>query len=104
MSEDNNATAIIEYGSIVIRVDIATIQTVMDGGYSCNAYPERYKVTDTAAFAKEIVRELNSEDEEGTTPIHKLFDAAINEAINQGAQHVELHENQNCGGRLATDR
>lgn len=101
---DNSATAIIEGGEIVIRVPIANLQTIMDGGYACNAYSERYKVTDPEGFAKEIVRELNNEDEEGTTPIHKLFDAAINEALNQGAQHAEPHEDQNCGGRLATDR
>lgn len=40
-------------------------------------------------FAKEVVRELNSEDEEGTTAIHKMFDAAFIEAIEQGAEGVE---------------
>lgn len=101
---EDSANAIIEDGAIVIRVPLDNLQAIMDGGYVCNAYPERYKVTDTEGFAKEVVRELNDEDEEGTTPVHKLFDAAINEALNQGAQHAEPHEDQNVGGRLATDR
>jgi len=101
---DNSAKAVIEDGHIVIRVPIANLQTIMDGGYACNAYPERYKVTDPEGFAQEIERELNDEDEEGTTPIHKLFDKAINDALNHGAQHADLHEDQNCGGRRATDR
>lgn len=101
---DNSAVAIIEDGSIVIRVPIANLQTIMDGGYACNAYPERYKVTNPEGFAEEISRELNCEDEDGTTAIHKLFDAAIAQALDRGAQHAEPHEDQNCGGRLATDR
>jgi hypothetical protein len=91
---DNDAKAIIEDGSIVIRLPIANLQMVMDGGFACNAYDKRYRVTDPEGFAKEIASELNDEDEEGSTPIHKLLDAAINEALNQGAQHADEHPQQ----------
>ncbi len=88
------AKAIIEDGAIVIRVPIANLQAIMDGGFACAAYDQRYKVTDGPGFAKEIASALNDEDDVGSTPIHKLFDAAINEALNQGAQHAEPHEIQ----------
>lgn len=85
------AQAVIEDGAIVIRVPIANLQAIMDGGFACAAYDKRYRVTDPEGFAKEIADALNDEDEEGSTPVHKLFDAAINEALNQGAQHADEH-------------
>lgn len=90
----DSATAIIEDGAIVIRVQISALQMIMDGGFACNAYDKRYRVTDPEGFAKEIAGALNDEDEEGSTPVHKLFDAAINEALNQGAQHADEHPQQ----------
>lgn len=88
------ATAIIEAGAIVIRVPIANLQAIMDGGFACAAYSQRYRVTDGPGFAKEIADALNDEDEEGSTPIHKLFDAAINAALDSGAQHADEHPEQ----------
>lgn len=94
---DDAARAIIEDGAIVIRMPIANLQAIMDGGFACAAYDQRYRVTNTDGFAKEISYALNDEDEEGSTPVHKLFDAAINEALNQGAQHAEPHPDQDVG-------
>jgi hypothetical protein len=88
------AKAVIEDGAIVIRVPIANLQAIMDGGFACAAYDKRYQVTNPEGFAVEIAHELNNEDEEGSTPIHKLFDAAINEALNQGAQYADEHPQQ----------
>lgn len=88
------ATAVIEAGAITIRVPLANLQAIMDGGFACAAYDRRYKVTDVEGFAKEVADELNKEDEEGTTPIHRLFDASINAALDSGAQHVEEHPEQ----------
>ena len=90
----DSGKAVIEDGAIVIRVQIAALQTIMDGGFSCGAYPERSKVTNSEGFAKEIAAELNDEDEDGSTMIHKMFDKAINQAIEQGAQNAERHEIQ----------
>lgn len=88
----NDAKAIIEGGAIVIRVPIANLQAIMDGGFACAAYAQRWKVRNPDLFAKEIADELNDEDEEGSTAVHKLFDSAINQAIERGAQWVEEHE------------
>lgn len=89
-----SAEAIIESGCIVIRVPIANLQAVMDGGFACLAYAKRYKVLDAPKAASDICAALNDEDEEGTTPIHHLFDAAINDAINNGSEWFDEHEEQ----------
>jgi hypothetical protein len=91
---DESAEAIIEDGVIVIRVPIANLQAVLDGGWGCNVYDKRYKITDADVFASELCRELNREEEDGTTPIHRLFDKSINEALNQGALGIDEHEDQ----------
>ena len=49
----------------------------------------QFKVTDHAVFAKEVVRELNREQEDGSTPLTRLLDQMIEEAINQGAEGIE---------------
>jgi hypothetical protein len=48
-----------------------------------------YRVIDKDAFAKAIANELEREDEEGSTPLHFVFDKAADEAIEQGADGVE---------------
>lgn len=92
--EEQSAQAVIENGMIVIRIPLDNLPMILEGGWLCNAYDTRWKITDGVVAAKEIVHALNHEDEEGSTPIHKLFDAAINEALEQGAQGIEEHEEQ----------
>jgi hypothetical protein len=49
----------------------------------------RFKVTDPATFAKEVERVLNHESEDGSTRLTRMLDAAVLEAIEQGAEGVE---------------
>lgn len=37
-------------------------------------------------FGKSIIQYLNHEEEDGTTPIHRLFDSVAEEALDQGAE------------------
>lgn len=92
--KDTSATAIIEDAAIVIRVPISYLHQIVQGGYDCGAIDCKTKITNEAEFAKELCRELNREDEEGTTPVHRLFDAAINEALEQGAEGIEVIEDE----------
>lgn len=83
--------AYIESDEVVIRVPISVLPEALkqnprdDSYYSC-------KVTDVAGFAKEVVRELNDESEDGTTSIHLMFDAAMAAAIDNGSQCVDYVE------------
>lgn len=48
-----------------------------------------YRVKDAAVFAKEVADELNREGEDGSTPLSRLLDKCIVEAVEQGAEGVE---------------
>lgn len=85
----NSGKALIEDGSIVIRVPLHVLQTVVDGAWVLASLDKRYLLTDIPAFAKEFINQLNDEDEEGTTAIHKMFDRCIERAIDQGAEGIE---------------
>lgn len=91
---DNSGTAVIEDGVIVIRLPVANLPAVVEGAWLASGIDIRYKVIDPVAFAKALCVELNQEDESGSTRIHKMFDRAIDEAINQGAEGIEEHSNQ----------
>jgi hypothetical protein len=91
---DESAKAVIRDGVIYIGLPVANIGAALEGAWASGCRDHRFKITDPDAFAKELVRELNREDEIGTTLIHNMFDEAMYEAIDQGAPGVEEHENQ----------
>jgi len=95
--DKESGQAVIRNGKIIISVPLTNLQSVLDGGYACNVYDRAYRIVDEEGAAKEICAALNDEDEDGTTPIHRLFDAAINEALNQGAQFIEERPTQEVG-------
>lgn len=86
------AEAVIEGPNIVIRVPISAIPVAFE---ACPDAPRDdeadplYTVTDAATFAKGIVRYLNDEEEDGTTRIHRMFDSAMIEALEQGEEGIE---------------
>lgn len=88
--------AVIEDGAIVIWVPVDCLPAIVEGAWAAGYMDTRFKVTDAATFAKALVIELNSESEDGTTAIHKMFDACINEAIEQGAEGIDEHEDQDA--------
>jgi hypothetical protein len=95
MDDRLGGQAVIEDGRyIVIRVAIEALPAVVEGAWASGGLDTRFKVTDPAAFAKELVIEINQEDEAGTTAVHKMFDFSINMAIEQGAEGIEEHEIQ----------
>lgn len=93
---DMSAVAQIEDGSIIIRVSLENLPGIVEGGWAAGYRDTRWKLTDTEAFARDLVHELNREEEDGTTPIHRLFDKAIDDAVDQGADGIEEHEDQDA--------
>lgn len=90
----DSGQAIIEKGSLVIRVSLEALPMILDGAWAMNKLDKRYKITDASEFAKELTYALNAEDEQGTTPVHTLFDKAILEVIEQGGFGIDEHETQ----------
>jgi hypothetical protein len=79
---------------IVIELIISDLPKVVEAAWAAGGIDMRFKVTDSVAFAQDLLSELLSEEEDGTTRVHKMFDGAILEAIEQGAEGIEEHENQ----------
>jgi len=50
------------------------------------------KITDDKAFLKGIERELKHEDEDGSTPVHRLFDEAVTQMLENGEEGIEPEE------------
>lgn len=91
--QDECAQAVIRDGVLSIRVPLTHLPVIIEGAWACCALNTRYKITNVAEFAADLTRELNREEEDGSTPIHRMFDKCIEEAINQGAFGIEEHEN-----------
>lgn len=51
-------------------------------------------IVDRSLFLQELSSELLREDEQGATPLHRLFDAAAVALIENGSEAVELHEDE----------
>jgi hypothetical protein len=80
-------------GEIVIRVSVDNLPAIVEGGWASRVFPIRFKVTDPEAFAADLLYELRREEEDGTTPIHRLFDRCIWSAIENGAQGIARDQN-----------
>ena len=46
-------------------------------------------ITDNDTFVKEVLNELLAEEEDGTTLVHRMFDAAATQACENGAEGCE---------------
>ena len=80
------AEATIEGDIIVIRIPASVLPDALE--QNPRADWSGWSVTDVPGFARDVVRELNRKEEDGSTPIHLLFDRAMAEAIEQGSGHV----------------
>jgi hypothetical protein len=81
-------------GVLVISIGIATLGTAIRYNPDLSAFDEVTRkdleptITDATAFGKELVRALEDEDEEGSTPVHLMLDAAVVSAIENGAEGI----------------
>ncbi|HAM58565.1 MAG TPA: hypothetical protein DCQ64_25400 [Candidatus Rokubacteria bacterium] len=92
MSKDRLAVSL-ERGAIVIRLPLS-ILTIAFEAAPFNEQPDGsglslYRVADVNAFAEAIVEELDREEEDGATPVHRLFDGAMEEAVENGCEGIE---------------
>lgn len=78
--KDAGLTVGLEGEQLVIRIGIDTL------GFALTAADEPLRVVDARLAAEEIVRELTREEEDGTTPVHKLLDKAGFDAWENGGE------------------
>jgi hypothetical protein len=82
------ALAKIEGDEIVIRLPIENIPIAFAGGVAAGNIDVPYRVTNAGNFAHDVVTELRREEEDGTTPVHRMFDDAFVRAIEWGGDGV----------------
>lgn len=89
-SKAPTGNAEIEGDQIVIRVGIPHLP------HAVSVAPTAYgfKVTDVSIFAAQLVRALNREDEDGSTPIHRMFDRAFEDVIESDGDGIDDNEEE----------
>jgi hypothetical protein len=85
---DKSAEAVLEGDHIVIRVRIDCLKTALPVAEERAGYVSHSTIVSDVGFAADVIAELNKEDEDGTTPIHDLFDNAMLGAVENGSEHV----------------
>lgn len=91
MAENQILTVAVEGDRLVISIGLATLAWAAEHNPLTETYGEdgefrNYRITDPAVFAAEVVNALQSESEDGTTPVHTLFDHAFLDAIEAGCE------------------
>ncbi len=74
-------------GVVTITIGVSALCGAVVGG---PAFPPDPTITDEYAFARAVASELTREEEDGTTPVHRMLDAAAVEAIEYGADGIRF--------------
>lgn len=76
--------------SVEIKDDVLTfsigVETLAYAIQQGPNWPSDVKVTDARTFAKDVLRELEREEEDGTTPVHRMLDARGRDAMENGSE------------------
>lgn len=80
----------IEGERLCISIGLDTLCFAAETGRSYGL--EGIEITDKSVFVGELVNELKSEDEDGSTLIHRAIDEAVSNALENGAQGVRFED------------
>lgn len=72
-------------GVLTISIGVGLLAFAVQAASDVSEWPEDFKIVDPETFAKGIANALLAEEEDGTTPVHRMLDAAAVEALEQGA-------------------
>jgi len=84
----------VDGGRLVISIGVDTLAWATRHAEHLMEYDEKsgeflgYVISDPDEFARDVVIELEQEEEDGTTPVHLLLDKATEAAINNGSLGV----------------
>jgi len=97
MSASQPLSAKIEGDELVIRIGIGTLawaaefegrEPFWDFNEERNKFVQLWKITDDLGWAEDVCREINREEEDGSSPLTNLLDKASEEALDQGSLSV----------------
>ena len=87
----------IDKDKIIISIGFDALKFLAENSDVCEKYDEEFcpdgiwtEINNKKEFAKEVLKSLKHEQEDGTTVVHKLFEDAINMALENGAEGVKL--------------
>lgn len=75
--------------NIVISIPISALKYAAEMAFGKYPSLSEYRVTDAKAFAEALCGELNTEEENGDTPVHRMLDAACLSALDSGCEGIE---------------
>lgn len=89
-------TAAVEGNQLVIRITTECLlhAVTCSSQWPVNEAGSPISINDGPLLVQEIIHELQREDEQGTNPMHRLFDEAALDALNNGSQAVDYDEVQ----------
>lgn len=82
-------------GRLFISIGVDALMVAVKGGPVWSDQEEEgrgWVISDPDAFAAEIAHELRDEEDDGTTLVHVMLDAAIERAIEQGSLSIDFGE------------
>jgi len=93
-NSDKPLEVTVKNGVLSISIGVSTLAFSLEHGNDFLTYDAdpKWKVTSDGAFAVDVKRELEREQEDGTTPVHLLLDGAMQSAIEQGSAYVDETE------------
>lgn len=90
--KDQQLTIKVEEDVLKISIGTETLFGALSVGRAYGL--EGVEITDPGEFIKEFVQALEDEEEDGSTLIHRVFDQAVTNAIDNGALGVRYEEDQ----------
>lgn len=85
----------IEDGCLVIKIGVTTLcNSILSGDIANQFDPDEEKlvITDEMVFADEIISSLTEESEDGSTLVHRMFDQAADDVLENGGDGIEIME------------
>lgn len=79
----------LDNGRLVISVGIGIMAHAIQAAEQSSPWPEDWYIESPRGFAADIVRELLREEEDGTTPVHRMLDKAAESALEAGSLSCE---------------
>lgn len=88
MRFDKPLTVSVENGVLSISIGIGLLAFAVQAP-DATGWPSDFYIADIREFGREFAAELRREEEDGTTPVHRLFDKAATDLLETGAASVE---------------
>lgn len=88
MKKDDHLKVEIVDDRLVISIGVGLVAFAVQTPDATD-WPNDFYISDPAVFAKELVRALEDEEEDGTTPVHRMLDAAALATLENGGLGIE---------------